>query len=72
MASEQKTQAEVLVELLLMPIEHSITDNSRGGYDCTCGASWDWTRVDKLAADSHVAQKRAELLLAAGVWVETE
>lgn len=70
--ASSKTQKEVLVELLLAPIEHSISGNGRGGYDCLCGASWDWTRADKLSAASHVAQKRAELLLAAGVWVETE
>lgn len=70
--ASSKTQEEVLVELLLAPLEHSISGNGRGGYDCLCGASWDWTRADKLASDNHVAQKRAELLMAAGVWVELE
>lgn len=67
-----KTQEEVLVKLLLTPIEHAISGNGRGGYDCLCGASWDWTAQDKLASDTHVAKKRAELLMAAGVWVELE
>jgi hypothetical protein len=72
MVEAKKTPEEVLTELLLLPVQHKIFSNSQGGYDCKCGARWDWQRSEKLEADTHAAKKRAQQLLAAGVRVEVK
>jgi hypothetical protein len=52
-----------LAEMLLkLPKDHKIFNNSQGGYDCKCGARWDWTKAEKELADSHVARVQAAAL----------
>jgi len=58
--------AELAKALVSLKKDHKISGNVVGGYDCKCGASWDWQRHEKEAADLHVAVEQAKELIAAG------
>jgi len=46
--------------------EHKIHPNGQGGYDCKCGARWDWQKAEKEAADFHEAMYIVDQLVALG------
>lgn len=55
---------EELIDVLVEKPQHKISSNSQGGYDCRCGARWDWQKPEKEAAERHAAGYLADRLFA--------
>lgn len=47
--------------------EHKIFSNGQGGYDCECGARWDWQRREYEDAKRHEKVALVEALMKKGI-----